>query len=177
MNIILIGMRGSGKSTIAALLARQRNLRAIDMDQNVLARLDQPSVTAAFAAVGEEAWRRAEREVLDELLTRDDQVIATGGGVVTIKASRDAIDRAAQQGQAIVVYLACSTAVLGERLCSEISDRPSLTGADPIDEIESVLDQREQWYRSLASIEMDVSDLDPPGVVAALDSRLPPVRR
>ena len=81
-NIILIGMPGCGKSTIAALLAQQLGRSAVDADETVI-RLAGKPIPDIFAEDGEEAFRSWETRALDELGKQSGQIIATGGGCVT----------------------------------------------------------------------------------------------
>ena len=81
-NIVLIGMPGCGKSTIASLLARKTGRRAVDADQEIQ-RLAGKSIPAIFAEDGEEVFRELETRVLSELGRQSQLIIATGGGCVT----------------------------------------------------------------------------------------------
>lgn len=83
-NIVLIGMPGSGKSTIASLLAEKLGRRAVDADDEIV-RLAGKSIPEIFAEDGEELFRNLETQVLAELGKQSQLVIATGGGCVTKK--------------------------------------------------------------------------------------------
>ncbi len=82
MNIALIGMAGSGKSTVGTLLAQMLDRRFVDMDEEIVKKAGK-SIPDIFAEDGEEAFRSLETEVLSELSGQSGLVIATGGGVVT----------------------------------------------------------------------------------------------
>ncbi len=82
MNIALIGMAGSGKSTVGAELARRLDRRFVDMDEEIVKKAGKP-ITQIFEEEGEEAFRSLETQVLSELSGQSGLVIATGGGVVT----------------------------------------------------------------------------------------------
>lgn len=84
MNIVLIGMPGSGKTTIGTEIARILNRKFIDVD-TVIAELAGMSIAEIFANFGEETFRRYEREQTIEASKNHDCVIATGGGVVKDK--------------------------------------------------------------------------------------------
>lgn len=143
--IVLIGMRGSGKTTIGALCARRLDRTFIDLDVEALARFGEQTVAQVWARLGEPAWRKAEFEALREHIGVKQTVLAPGGGTVMIHGARDLI------GSAPVwcVYLACDVAVLAARVAMG-SDRPSLTGQAPEAELGAVLAQREPVYRSIA---------------------------
>lgn len=81
-NIILVGMPGCGKSTVAHLLAERLHRRVIDSDSEIVARIGM-DIPHFFARCGEEAFRKVETEVLADLGGRSGLVIATGGGCVT----------------------------------------------------------------------------------------------
>lgn len=82
MNIALIGMAGSGKSTVGTLLAQMLDRRFVDMDEEIVKKAGK-SIPEIFAEDGEEAFRSLETQVLSELSGESGLVIATGGGVVT----------------------------------------------------------------------------------------------
>ncbi|MBR6654104.1 MAG: shikimate kinase, partial [Oscillospiraceae bacterium] len=82
MNIALIGMAGSGKSTVGIQLARTLDRKFVDMDEEIVKKAGK-SIPDIFAEDGEEEFRSLETEVLSELSGQSGLVIATGGGVVT----------------------------------------------------------------------------------------------
>ena len=81
-NIILIGMPGCGKSTVAKLLAQELQRPVVDTDEEIV-RLAGCSIPEIFAKSGEEGFRRLETQVLRELGKQSGKIIATGGGCVT----------------------------------------------------------------------------------------------
>src|SRR5437764_11002845 len=87
VNIILVGMPGSGKSTVGRQLARRLRLPFFDSDHVIEERLGC-SIREYFAQAGEEAFRDLEQQVLSELAQGSDSVIATGGGAVLREANR-----------------------------------------------------------------------------------------
>lgn len=159
MNVMLIGARASGKTTLARIIANALWRQAVDMDEAVLAQFAEDSIAEAWRVHGESEWRRAEARVIVELLKGDDQVIAAGGGAPLVPAVQEAIDRARQDGRLKVIYLACDASELRRRLTEQPGDRPSLTGRNAADEIEVVLAQRDPIYRMIADVVLDVSHL------------------
>ncbi|MCB9837810.1 MAG: shikimate kinase [Phycisphaeraceae bacterium] len=144
--ILLIGLRGSGKSTLGRLLARRLGVGFDDLDERTLARLGCASVAQAWASLGESAFRAAEVEALREAAAGGG-VIALGGGTPTAPGAGAAMLACG----AITVYLRGEPPLLRARLEGAIGDdRPSLTGADPLDEIERVFARRDAPYRELA---------------------------
>ncbi len=163
-----MGLRGSGKSAVGQLLAKQLNRPFVDLDTRVLATFDDPTVTAVWSVHGEPAWRAAESHVLGELLGESVGVIALGGGTPMIDAARCDIQAARESGTATVIYLRCDAAELQRRLTAQTGDRPSLTGTDPVQETTTVMQTREPIYRRLADHEYDVTATPPERVAQEL---------
>lgn len=152
--IVLIGLRGSGKTTLGATLADAIGRPFIDLDQRTLTRLGASTVRDAWRAAGERAFRAAEASALDDCLREPADrriVLSLGGGTPTAPGADTRLRRAARDGEALIIYLRCSPAELRRRLAGAIGpDRPSLTGADPLAEIDEVFRRRDALYKSLA---------------------------
>jgi shikimate kinase len=172
MNILLIGPRGCGKTTVGRLLAERCGRRFVDLDDRVLARFAEDSVHEVWASHGEAVWRAGEAAAVSEVLDADDQVVALGGGVPMIDAARVRIEAGRSAGHIRVVYLKCSADELARRLRAAPGDRPSLTGSGVVDEIAAVLRQRQATYEALADVICDASDPDARVVAAAVMRRL-----
>ncbi len=171
MHVLLMGLRGSGKTTVGGLLALQLDGEFVDLDDRVLATFAETTVADVWSVHGEQAWRAAEARVLHELLGRTAGrgiVIALGGGTPMIESARGDIEAARTAGTATVVYLRCVVEELHRRLAGRTDDRPSLTGADPVQETAEVMTAREPVYRSLADHEYDVSTTSPQQAAASL---------
>ena len=98
---MLIGLRGSGKTTLGSLLAKRLNTQFIDLDDVTVAGSGQPSVTAMFRSVGEPAFRAAECAALTHVLTSPSTsgaVIALGGGTPTTPPARALLESARAAG-------------------------------------------------------------------------------
>jgi shikimate kinase len=167
MNILLMGPRGCGKSTIGRALAAAMDRRFIDLDEHVLRSFTERSVREVWSRRGEPAWRAAEAAALDEVLGRTDQVVALGGGTPTIERARRRMEQERREGRAVVVYLRCDPRELARRLAAEADDRPPLSAPDDL-----ILQQREPVYRALADLDLDVSGSSPEHAVEALQARL-----
>jgi len=169
-NLLLIGLRGSGKTTIAGALAERQGRAWLDLDDAVLARFrDCQTVSQVFERHGQSAFRVAETEALRRAL--DEQrgaIIALGGGTPTAPGARALLESARSAGEVVLVYLRCTPMELRERLGRSGlgADRPSLTGEDPLAEIERVFEQRDVLYRDLASETIEEQG----GVEATLES-------
>jgi len=171
MNMLLIGLRGAGKSTLGAAVADRLNQPFVELDQVTLTQLGASSVAEVWRTHGETVFRQAEVDALRQALRRDGQVIAAGGGAPTAPGAEKLIKNAQRDRRALVIYLRAEPAELRRRLQRDekSEDRPSLTGADPIDEIERVFAQRDALYRDLANKTLPV-DARPDDVLDRLES-------
>ncbi len=162
VSIILIGYRGSGKTTVGRLLAGRLGKKFVDADDLIVMRAGQ-SIREIFSAGGEQAFRKLEMEVISGLVKEVDAVIALGGGAVTREENRKAL-----AGHKIV-YLRCDASELHRRISSDpgtSDNRPSLTAlGGGIDEIEALLRQREPIYTAVMSETIDVTGLSVEQVV------------
>ena len=161
--LTLVGYRGTGKSTVAAALARRLGCRWEDADAVLEARAGC-TIAALVRDRGEPAFRDLETAVLRDLLARDDLVLATGGGVVLRPENRRLL---AGRGRP-VVWLVAPAAVIRSRLTADPTTRdrrPALSGRDPLDEVEAALVEREPLYGSCADLAVDAA-ADPPEAVA-----------
>jgi len=158
--ILLIGLRGSGKSTIGARAAARVARPFIDLDDLALQRAGRDTIEEVWRIDGEEAFRRAEVEALRSVLARTDApIVALGGGAPETGGVSDLIRRARRDGRAWVVYLRALPADLRARLEDEggaDARRPSLTGADPLDEIPEVFARRDLLYRTIVDLVLEV---------------------
>lgn len=164
--VVLIGLRGAGKTTVGRLLAAALRRPFLDLDDLALARLGRASVRDVFSALGEPAWREAESLAFErELRDRRPSVLALGGGAPMVEAIAARLADARAAGDAAVVWLACDAAAAAQRLAADPGDRPSLSGRGITDELEELLRTREPRYRALATHRVDAS-LDDPATVA-----------
>lgn len=143
-NIILIGMMGSGKSSVGDLISKRLSLRFIDTDSLVSKRLGE-DIFNTFSR-SEEHFRSIEREVIDELVTLEERsVVATGGGTVTIKNGVEILKSLGQ-----TLYLKASPIELTRRLMHSKIRRPLLGELTTYDEllgsIEAILASRHKLY-------------------------------
>ncbi len=171
-NLLLIGLRGSGKSTLGRALASCQNRPFLDLDDATAAFLHCDSVAEAWSRHGEPAFRDAESRALSAVLHDSGRIIALGGGTPTAPGASELIERAKHERRCVVAYLRCTPDELRARLQSlgpsALADRPSLTGAHPLDEIESVFAARDPLYRTIATRTIDdLADINK--AVAALD--------
>ena len=174
--VLLMGLRGSGKSTLGRRLAEMLGRVFVDLDDVTAAHLGGKTVTEVWERVGESGFREAEAEALAEVLARDvkdGQIIALGRGTPTAPGANTRIRMAVDEG-VCVVYLRASPASLRTRLeASDIGDRPSLTGVSTLNEIETVFNQRDELYTSLATNVLNTDDLNEMLILAKLRDLAP----
>ncbi len=139
-HIVLVGLAGSGKTTIGRLVAEQLRAGFVDIDL-ILARREGKPITLIFAEKGEAAFRDMERKEMDAALATEPAVIAPGGGWA---AQPGAVETA--QPRALVVYLRARPETAAQRAASEEGTRPLLTGEDPVARMRQMLKDREPFY-------------------------------
>lgn len=148
MSIALIGLPGSGKSTVGRHLARRLGLPFADSDQVIEARLGC-TIAAYFEREGEEAFRDLEQTVIDELTQGTSGILSTGGGAVLRPTNRQNLR---QRGK--VVYLRSSPEEVFRRLRRDTS-RPLLQVADPMARLRELYQARDPLYRETAHFSID----------------------
>ena len=141
--ISLIGLPGSGKSTVGRQLARRLQLPFFDSDHVIEQQLGC-SIREYFEREGEARFRDVEQAAIDELTQKSRCVLSTGGGVVLRPANRQHLHEHSQ-----VVYLNSSPEELFRRLRHD-TNRPLLQVADPLDRLRELFTQRDPLYRETA---------------------------
>jgi shikimate kinase len=164
-NIFLVGMMGSGKSTLGRSLAQRLRMPFADTDRVLVERTGVP-VTTIFEIEGEAGFRRRESAVLAELAAGDEQVVATGGGAVL-----SADNRSLMRSAGTVIYLRARLDHLWERTRHD-SSRPLLATADPRATLERILQARDPLYREVAHIVVDTGTQSANTLVARVVSAL-----
>lgn len=173
-NLVLIGLRGSGKSTLGRALADALQRRFIDLDRITPGLLAMPDAATALRTLGEESFRLAEFQALKETLLSPGQVVALGGGTPTAPGAAALLRRERDAARARVVYLAASPQTLADRLAeTDLADRPSLTGKGVLEEIADLHAARDPLYRELADLTLASTtdaDADAASVLAWWDA-------
>lgn len=167
--LILIGLRGSGKSTLARELAARLSGAWVDLDDVTPRELACATVADAWSTRGEPAFRAAEVAALAKVLAGDALVIALGGGTPTAPGAAELLRAEQHAGRARVVYLRASPTTLRVRLRDAMgANRPSLTGGDPLAEIEDVFARRDGPYRRIADRVIEVDGMSEAAAAEAL---------
>ena len=147
---------GAGKTTIGRRLAKILKRDFLDTDHEIERRTGV-SIPVIFEVEGESGFRKREAAVLEELSTRPNLVLATGGGIVLREENRRALRRG------FVVYLSAGLDTQLART-SRNRNRPLLSGGDPRATLEKLNAERYPWYRSEADLSFDTDQRAPAGV-------------
>ena len=159
MNLVLIGYRATGKTTLARQLAQRLGWDWIDADVEIEHRAGK-SIARIFAEQGEPAFRDLEAEVIADLCGRPTRlVVAAGGGAPLREESRRAMRKSGQ-----VVWLTATPETILARMTGDATTadrRPSLTNRPPLEEIVQLLSRREPIYRESAHLIVDTEGKSP----------------
>ncbi|MBC7772988.1 MAG: AAA family ATPase [Pyrinomonadaceae bacterium] len=169
--VILIGLRGSGKTTVGRLVAARGRCRFVDLDTLTPTTLGCATVAAAWSQHGEPRFREAELTALRSVMSETSPcILALGGGTPTAPGAADLLNRARSAG-ARIIYLRATPSELSARLLtSDNTHRPSLTGlpSASIEEITRVHQARDALYLSLADLVVEVGGLSTQEVADAI---------
>lgn len=153
-HLILVGLPGSGKSTVGTLLARALGRPFLDFDAEITRR-EGMSISEIFSHRGERHFRELEHALTVELSELGGMVLAPGGGWAS---SGDNVALLTPPGH--VIYLRISTAAAVARMGASTTSRPLLNHPNPKWELDGLLSARMLAYESANAV-VDVDDLDP----------------
>ena len=162
MNIVLIGNRGSGKSSVGRRLADRLKMTFVDTDDLIEERQGVP-ITDIVKFRGWGHFRRLENNVIEEISKKDHLVIAPGGGAVL-----DADNVKALRRNGTIVWLKTDQQTLLKRMNQDPGTntrRPTLTGRGTLEELQEVMSLREPVYEKVSQVQIDTSTLDVEAVV------------
>jgi len=144
MNIVLIGYRGTGKSTVGRQLAARLGRALVSTDAEIVKRA-QRTIPEIVGQEGWEYFRDLESEICSEIASRDQLVVDTGGGAILRAQNVEAL-----KANGTVFWLTASVETIAQRIGSG-NQRPSLTGTKSfVDEIQDVLRERTPNYQAAA---------------------------
>lgn len=139
MNISLIGMMGSGKTSIGELLSKLLNMSFVDTDEQII-KSEKTSINQIFAQKGETYFREIETATLKNVLNFNNQIISTGGGIVKSDENLTLLKE-----KSVVFYLKASPDILFERIKNN-KERPLLNVENMKDKIKTILQERISQY-------------------------------
>ncbi|HWY80037.1 MAG TPA: shikimate kinase [Candidatus Sulfotelmatobacter sp.] len=159
MNIILIGMRGSGKSTVGKILSKKTAKTFYDLD-SLLIQSEGISITEIVQKYGWEYFREKESKLVERISKQINAVIAPGGGAIIQKSNRDFLGKNGK-----FIFLKVSVNQILSRI-SHNNNRPSLTGTKTFtEEIKDIWNERRTIYEQTSDITIDTDDKTPKEVV------------
>ena len=145
MNLVLIGYRGTGKSTVGKILAERLGRELVSTDAEIIrrARLSVPDIVQRF---GWDHFRDLESEVCRHLAGKDGLIIDSGGGSVLRQQNVDCLKK-----NGVLIWLTATVRTIAERIGGD-TQRPSLTGTKSFtEEVEEVLRERQPKYKAAAN--------------------------
>lgn len=141
-HLVLVGLPGSGKSTVGAMVAEKLGRTFLDFDLEIERREGMP-ISQVFGERGEQGFRALERKITEELRDFGNMVVAPGGGWIT---DHDVV--ALIRPPAVLVYLRVRPETALKRLGGAGAGRPLLSGPDPLGELNKLLEGRRTLYQS-----------------------------
>jgi shikimate kinase len=157
-HLILVGLPGSGKTTVGQAVAERTGRSFLDLDHEI-ERREGKSIAQIFGESGQSYFRRKEREVTEELTLFGNMIVSPGGGWIT-QPDVVAITRPPSQ----LVYLRVSVSTALRRLAPVLSTRPLLIRPDPAAELKRIFNERKAAYES-ADFVIDTELYDLQGVI------------
>jgi len=165
MNIVLIGYRFAGKSTVGSRLAARLQMKFVDTD-NLIEERHGVLISDIVKSYGWEYFRAMEKQIIEEISNQDHSVIAPGGGAVLEAENVKALRR-----NGLIIWLKADSEAIRKRIEQDprpFVRRPSLTGKGVLEELEEVMAYRKPFYERAAGVELDTSNLDVEAVVEAV---------
>ena len=156
-NVVLLGMMGVGKSTLARIVAKKQNLKFIDTDSNIEKNFSM-KISEIFKKKGEDFFRIEEEKVVLESLKKSKSVIALGGGAFINKVIRDAVLK-----NSISFWLDINLDIINKRIKWN-KKRPLAIGKNTNVKIRKLYDQRKSIYK-LANYKIDCNKLSKEDIV------------
>ncbi|MDH4185944.1 MAG: shikimate kinase [Nitrospira sp.] len=167
MNIVLIGYRGTGKSTVGKLIAARLGRVLVSTDEEIISRAKR-TIPEIVAKEGWEYFRDLESDVCRDLAGRDQLIIDTGGGAILRPKNVEALKR-----NGTLCWLTASVETIVKRIGRD-NQRPSLTGTKSfVDEVQDVLRERIPKYQAAADHVLATDDRSSTELAEALLALVP----
>ncbi|HTL52438.1 MAG TPA: shikimate kinase [Planctomycetota bacterium] len=170
-NIFLVGLRGSGKTTVGKLLAHHLYRPFIDTDQ-MIAERQGCSIAEVFHTRGEASFRHMETATLQEVVFfHGGAVVSTGGGIILRAGNRELMRR-----EGLVFHLSAPPEILYQRIAKDADSdslRPSLNGLTGLEDMRATWHKRELLYEAARHFEIPVENRLPQEVMEAIVAHLP----
>lgn len=145
-NIVLIGMRGSGKSEIGAKIAKLLGRTFVDLDKKIIQYANM-SIMEMVEKKGWKYFRELEKKITEKISKKKRLIIATGGGTII-----DPKNEKNLRQNGFIVLLECDIPILAERIKKDSNNRPSLTGKSVTEELEEIWKKRQKRYKKSADL-------------------------
>ncbi len=158
--LYLVGLMGSGKSTVGHLLAKRLGYTFLDLDTVIEQQQDQ-SIGAIFATAGEAHFRSLEQQALRDTLDRSRLVVACGGGVVLAPENRELLQRET------TVWLEVTPQTAAIRL-ADSDDRPLLQADSPVEILRRLEQERRALYEAVARLAVNSERRSPDEIAEAI---------
>lgn len=150
--IILTGFMGAGKTSVGKTLAQKTGLKLLDTDK-LIEKQEGTTISRIFQTQGEEAFRKAETNILKSLLkTKEPAIISVGGGLPLREENQTLL-----KNLGLVIYLQIQPSTVLKRLKGDTS-RPLLQGGDAQEKVTTLLTQRAPIYQKAAHLSIDVDN-------------------
>ncbi|MDE5977188.1 MAG: shikimate kinase [Turicibacter sp.] len=162
--IVLIGMMGSGKTTIGKRLAKELNLPWIDTDSYIEEK-EQQRISTLFETKGESYFRSCERDALFQLIHHPG-ILSTGGGIIIQEKNRECLKQ-----NAYVIFLKTEILTLVERL-THAKDRPLLQDGAIEDKLKTLYQARQSLYESCAHLIIQTDHLTESDIIQQIKQHL-----
>ncbi len=166
MNIVLIGYRGTGKSTVAAILGQRLGRSVISTDEEIVKEAKQ-SIPQLIEQFGWDHFRKLETEVCQKLPGQENLVIDTGGGLILKEENVKLL-----KANGKFYWLTAEVSTIASRISSD-TQRPSLSGTKSfVEEIEEILEIRRPHYQAAADHVIPTDQISPEQIADAILSRI-----
>jgi shikimate kinase len=165
VNIVLTGYRCSGKTTVGEILAGDLGRRFVDTDRVVEEKIGN-SIQGYVSINGWGKFREVERQIVTDIASEDNLIIATGGGVVTEPENMTNLRK-----NGWVVWLQVDPETIRDRMDKDVhtvAARPSLSGEGSLNEIEEVLKERSELYAGSSDYCLSTDDVSPAEAAEAI---------